>query len=366
MNGNQETPAGSSSHRPRGRTLLPLLAGLTLAGCAGKPPPAAPRPQAVRVAEVTEGDGSRVLRLGGTLEARRSVAPSFSVPGTVEQVFVEVGDRVKKGQPLASLGKASFADALAIASAKARQAEDAERRLAPMRANETLPEVKMVEVETGLEAARASVSLARKNLADAVLRAPVDGVIARRIAEPGLAALPGTPMFTLVQTEELFATAQVPEKQVARVRVGDSARVRIPALDRTVDGTITELGVIADPLTRSYAVKVALPNPGDLRVGMVAELRLGVAGDAHVPAVPQAAVRIDEAGRPFVFVVTKENTLVRRPVTVDGFAGEAVGLSAGVAAGERVVVSGTAMLAEGMTVRVVEEATPVAADGSRP
>ena len=77
-------------------------------------------------------------------------------------------------------------------------------------------------------------------------------------------------------------------------------------------------------------------------------------------------VWIDEAGRPFVFVVTKENTLVRRPVTVDGFAGEAVGLSAGVAAGERVVVSGTAMLAEGMTVREVEEATPVAADGSRP
>lgn len=352
---------------PPARALLALagLAGLALAGCGREAVPAPRRPAAVRVAPVVEGDGARVLRLGGTVEAERALNPSFAVAGTVERVFVEVGDRVKKGQPLAALRKDSFEDALAIANAKAKQAEDAQRRLAPMHANRTLPEVKMVEVETGLEAARGAVSLARNNLADTVLRAPEAGVVAARRIESGATALPGVPAFTLVQTDSLVARARVPEKHVARVHLGDAARVRVPALDLIVDGKVTKLGVVADPLTRSYEVEVSLPNPGDLRVGMVAELRLGVDDGAAALAVPAPAVRIDEEGRPFVYVVTDQNTVARRPVTVEGFAGEAVALSAGVARGERVVVSGTAMLAEGAAVRVVEEAA-VAADGSRP
>lgn len=341
---------------------LPLLA-LALFACGPEAERPARRPPAVRVAPVAESDGARILRLNGTLEPERSMSAGFAVPGTVEKVFVNVGDVVKKGQPLASLAKGSYADALGIARAKANQAEDTHQRLAPMHANKTLPEVKMVEVATGVEEARRAVSLAQANLADTVLRAPESGVIARRNAEPGATAIPGVPMFTVVQTSTIHATARVPEKHIGRVKVGDGAKVAVPALGITLDGRVQELGVIADPLTRTYAVKVALANDGDLRLGMVAEVRLGVDTGARDLAVPQEAVRIDEAGRPFVYVVA-DGRISRRPVEVAGFAGEAVALTSGVAAGEQVVISGTAMLGDGMAVRVLDAA--VAAGGSQP
>lgn len=323
-----------------------------LAGCA-KPKPSQPLPPpTVTTAKVSKTEGARVLRLSGTLEPERSVSVSFAVPGTVERVLVNEGEVVRRGQVLARLFARSYQDSLGIAQAKADQAEDAYRRLEPMYRNHTLPEVKMVEVETGRAQAKLSVSMARKNVEDTVLRAPEAGVIARRQVEAGANAAPGAPVMTLVRTQTLLATASVPEKEVGRCRPGQKAKVVVPALGKTVEGTIREVAVLANPLTRSYDVKVAVPNgEGALRVGMVAEVHLDVAGEQASLVVPPVAVRVDEDGKPCVFVVMSDRTVRRRAVTIAGYVGELTAVSSGLGEGDAVVVSGTPMLADGMAVR---------------
>ncbi len=325
---------------------------VALHGCS-KPAPLRPLPPpTVVTAKVTKSDGARALRLSGTLEPERSVSVSFAVPGTVERVLVKEGEVVRRGQVLARLSARSFQDALGIAKVKSDQAEDAYRRLEPMYRNRTLPEVKMVEVETGRAQAKLAVSMARKNVEDTVLRAPEAGVVARRQVEAGANAAPGVPVMTLVRTQTLLATASVPEKEVGRCKVGQKAKVAVPALGTTVEGTIREIAVLANPLTRSYDVKVAVPNDaGELRAGMVAEIHVDVAGEASSLVVPPVAVRVDEAGKPCVFVVTSDLRARRRPVTLTGYVGELAAIGSGVAEGEEVVVSGTPMLADGMVVR---------------
>jgi membrane fusion protein (multidrug efflux system) len=315
--------------------------------------------QSVIVAPVVKADGARDLNLSGTLSAERSIALSFATLGTVEQVYVQEGQAVEAGQLLAKLSPRSYQDALGIAEASARQAEDAYRRLLPMHQNKTLPEVKFVEVETGREQAQLAVSMARKNLADTELRAPVRGIVETRRAEPGTSAMPGLPAFTLVQTGTMTAAAPVPEMQIGRIKRGQAARVTVPAIGKTFAGTVREIAVAANPLTRTYDVKVAVPNPAaELRVGMIADLHLTIAaGSAVAPgaallAVPPEAVRVDEKGAPYVFVVAPDMKLQRRAVTVDGFSGELTVLSGGVHEGELVVTSGTPMLSDGLTVRV--------------
>lgn len=335
---------------------------LAAAGCSEAPPPLAVPAPRVRVAPVVPADGTRELSLSGTLSAERSIALGFATPGTVEQVLVQEGQAVGRGQLLATLASRSYQDALGIAEAKAKQAEDAYRRLLPMHQNKTLPEVKFVEVETGREQARLAVSIARKSLADTELRAPVSGIVAARNAEPGTSAVPGLPAFTLVQTGTMTAAAPVPEMQIGRIARGQAARVTVPAIGKTYAGTVREIAVAANPLTRTYDVKVAVPNPsGDLRVGMIADINLTIAaedagaataGEALL-AVPPEAVRVDEEGAHYVFVVGPGSMLQRRPVTVHGFAGELTALANGVCEGERVVVSGTPMLFDGLAVRVV-------------
>jgi membrane fusion protein, multidrug efflux system len=344
------------------RSLLPAvcLAALGAAHCAREAPPPPPPPPLVVAAPVVKAGSVREIGLAGTLAAERSIALGFATQGTVEQVFVEEGQAVAQGQILATLAARSYQDALGIAEAKAKQAEDAYRRLLPMHQNQTLPEVKFVEVETGREQADLAVSIARKNLADTELRAPVRGVVEGRHAEPGTSATPGLPAFTIAETATMTAVAPIPETQVGQIRRGVAARVTVQALQRDFAGTVREIAVAANPLTRTYDVKISVPNPGgDLRVGMIADVHLQVAAgtarsETELLAVPPEAVRIDERGRTYLFVVGADKTIARRAVTVERFVGEATALSGGVDEGEIVVTSGTPMLYDGLAVRLAE------------
>jgi RND family efflux transporter MFP subunit len=183
-----------------------------------------------------------------------------------------------------------------------------------------------------------------------------------------MTAIPGIPAFMLVQTRTVFATAPVPETQVAGVHTGQRARVVVGALGRTFEGGVREIGIAANPLTRTYEIKVAIANgDGALRVGMVAEVFLRQDNPSRTVVVPPAAVHVDEAGRTCVYVVGPEDKLRRTPVEVSGFLGEGTALASGVHAGDRVVTSGSPMLADGITVKVVGQAeSPTRASSGAP
>ena len=334
------------------RVAIPMAAAI-LGGCQSEPDRSdAPAAPTVRVARAVLSDSASDLSATGTLEASVSVAATFRTAGTVQKVLVNEGQSVRRDEPLAELESGSLRDQLLAAQAKARQAEDAWTRLKPLHENGTVPDVKWVEVETGREQARSMVSVAARNLDDALLRSPLAGIVARRSIEPGEQSAPGTPAFTLVQTGTMLAGVPVAEKDVAKLRVGTPARVRVDAVGREVAGKVREIGVEADPLTRTYKVKVAIPNPDELlRVGMVAQVRLHVPGSRPCVVVPTTAVFVDAAGRNFAWIET-QGKVRRRTVRVSGFLQDAVAVDSGLAAGEGVVVSGTPMLHDGAPVRV--------------
>lgn len=341
------------------RPSIPLAASalcLATVGCEQPAPASAPLRLTVVARAVTRTDGARTLHLSGTLSAEKTMAVGFATYGTVTEVKVVEGQTVKKGEILARLATSSYEDALGIADAKLKQVEDAYRRLQPMYKNKTLPEVKMVEVETGRTQARLAVSMARKSLAETELRSPMAGIIASRRVEPGTTVVPGFPAFTLVQVETMLATAPVPELHVAKLRKGTIAQVTVPAIHVSMSGELREIAIAANPLTRTYDVKVALPNTeGRLRVGMIANIDLKLNGGEVGLLVPPEAVRVNESGVHHVFVVDRAGKLQRRRVKVATYLGGGIALSEGVREGELVVTSGTPMLSDGATVRLETE-----------
>ncbi len=330
--------------------ILPAIAGLS--GCQKDAPAPLRQAPVVQTASVTNSGSAADLALSGQLDADVSVAVSFKGLGTVQKVMVSEGQSVRQGQILAIQDAASLKDQLASAQAKARQAEDAYNRLEPMHKNGTVPEIKWVEVETGRDQARSMVSMARRNMEDAVLRAPLSGIIAKRSVEPGEQAPLGQAAFTIVQTGTMLATVAVAEKDVVGLKTGAAAHVSISAANQDLSGKIREIGIEADPLSRTYKVKVAIPNPkGLLRVGMVAEVHLCTPGKHPGALVPGAAVLTDANGNRFVWV--EANGIVRRRlVRVAGFLKEGLAVDSGISSGENVVVSGTPMLSDGLHVRI--------------
>src|SRR5512133_1971947 len=133
----------------------------------------------------------------GTVEETQSIPLSFLTAGTIENVLADEGDIVHKGQLLAVLNSVSYQNAAQAAIAKEKQADDAYKRLSKVYKNGSLPEVKMIEIETGLEPARSASRIAVKNLEDCKLYSPVSGVIGRRSVEPGMNVVPGSPVFTI-------------------------------------------------------------------------------------------------------------------------------------------------------------------------
>ena len=306
----------------------------------------------VRTVTVTNSDSTEDLVLSGTLEAGVSVAVAFHTPlGTVQKVLVSEGQLVRQGQVLATLDAGSLQDQLDEAEVKVRQAEDAWNRLEPMHRNGTIPDIKWVEAETDRAQARSVASQARRAREDATLLAPLSGIIAKRSIEPGEQVPVGTAAFTIVQTGTMLAVVPVAEKDVARLKPGTPARISIEAVNQDLEGKVREIGVEADPFSRTYKVKVATESPGSiLRIGMIAKVRLHV-NAAPALVVPTAAVLVDENDRHFVWVETN-HSVQRRFVKMGGFLQEGQAVDSGLTVGEHVVVSGTPMLSEGLHVQV--------------
>jgi membrane fusion protein, multidrug efflux system len=332
-----------------------VLLMLAVTGCRKGQPTEGHPPVGVQVQQVRYLALTPKLSYSGTVEASASVTLSFSIPGTVEQVLVEAGQKVRRGQLLATMNEVSYRSAFDLAQAKLEQAEDALKRFTPMHDNSSLPDIKFVEVETGVRQARATAAIAKKNLTDCRLLAPVDGVIGRRSVEPGMNALPGIPVLTLLQVEKLLVKIAVPENEIARIRSGQAADIVISALSvPALHGRVEEIGVLANPLSRCYDVKIALDNPdGAVRPGMVCNVELIFPAGAPELTVPRTALLVDESGLPFVYVVDASGKNVsKRPVTAGSLVDEGICIAAGLKEGEQVVVSGTQKLDDGAAVTV--------------
>ena len=336
---------------------IPLLAGgvLWLIGCSSNQGNGSHDAVRVQVERVKVVEAKEQFAYSGTIEESETIPLGFPSVGTVARVYVSEGEQVKKGDLLALLDDRTYRNAFAMAHAAELQAEDAMNRLTPMHKNGDLPDVKFVEVETALQQAKAAAAIAKKNLDDCRLSATTDGFVGKRSVEPGMTALPNLASITIVKINTVLARIAVSESEIARIHHGDRALVSVGALgDTTFIGLVGEIGVVADPIAHSYKVKIAIDNPNHLiRPGMICNVTIEKESDARGVVVPSRAVLMDEAGRTYVYILTPQNTAVRRDIVPGELLNSGIEVREGLRADEEVVVSGQHKLVDQLAVRVV-------------
>lgn len=315
------------------------------------------QPVNVKTMTVVRGAPSDGSRYSGTVEEQNGTPLSFSVAGTVQAVHVRLGQRVAVGQLIATLDDASLRNSHAAAQAALKQAEDAYRRMKELHDKGSLPDIKWVEVQSQVEQARSVEQIAAKNLRDCRLYAPYDGVIAAKNVEVGQNVAPGLSVAQLVSTSVLNVKIAVPETEIASVAVGQSAYITVQALgNRSFKGSVVEKGVVANPLSRSYEVKLRVQEAcADLMPGMVTEVRFCPAAKAEGGCViPARIVQLDEQNQSFVWTVThgKAHKAVIQPgeYTADG-----VTVLSGLSAGDEVIVEGQQKVCNGTPVILEDE-----------
>ncbi|WP_299465720.1 efflux RND transporter periplasmic adaptor subunit [uncultured Microscilla sp.] len=299
-------------------------------------------PIKVTVAKATLSKTEGNLSYSGTIEPSTSIPLSFLMPGLVKGIYVKEGQRVNKGQLLARLSQDSQQSGYELALAKQKHAEHAYHNLKPMYKSGSLPEMKWVEVKTGYEQANAAVALAKTNLNNGDLHAPVGGVIGRKMLEPGMTALPGTPVIQLVQLHQLAVKVSVPEGEISQIKTGQQAQIKISALqDKVFAGTVTEIGVMANAISRTYDVKIAIANvQNEIKPGMMCNVSLEQRQAAKL-LVPYQAVSNDIEGETYVYVVNRQTMEAKKQaVKVGLFRQNQIEVLAGLQTGQQVVVRG--------------------------
>lgn len=328
-----------------------LLASMALVSCSQKEP--APRASSVnvRTLKVTTSTHAVGKSYMGTIEEEDGANVSFGVIGNVVRVMVDEGQFVRKGQPMAEVDGQNVRNAHEISAATLNQAEDAYRRLKDLYDKGTLPEIKMVEMETALAKARAAEAISRKSVSEIILRAPFDGYVASSNVHEGASVAPGVTGFRLVKIDRVKVKLSVPEKEIGSIRLGQPVTFVVDALgDSVFNGSVVNRGVTASAMSHSYGVKAIADNRRHtLLPGMVCKVHLETASSEYAIIVPQQAIGINGQDK-YIWTV-KEGKAHRQDILTGDIINEGVIVVSGLTNGDVIIVEGQNKVCEGIAVK---------------
>ncbi len=353
------------------------LLTITLPAWAGPPQVS---PAKVVLGKVEKREVAPTVSYPGTLHFRHLSRVAAEVPGRVVEVFVEEGDRVKKGAPLVKLdtqllreelrrlgGEVDEAKALlekAKADLKRAKAAYEKEAISPQLFDSKRFSARSLEGKVrSLEAARRSVTI---RLRKSTVRAPFAGVVLKRFVEVGDWVSQGSPVARLAEFRQMEAVVPVPASSISRaLRPGTGVTLKVPALEKTVRGRVYSVVPQGDPSSRTYPVKVLVDNPhASLMDGMEVIALLPTGEPREVLMVPRDAV-VQMGQQELVFTV-KEGKAAVVPVKVTGYQETmAEVVSEYLKDGMPVVVKGNERLRPGQPV-VIVSANPHPAGERRP
>lgn len=329
-----------------------LAAGLALgfAGCGHKVErvessslPAA----AVRVQTVESKKRVATEEVVGTVRAKLRSVIEAKVSGKIEKMLVVPGQQVKAGESLAVIDAREVRARYDQAVAVRQQAEADLKRLTSLFDQKILSQAEFDGAQSKARVAIAAVTEAETMLSYTKVTAPFAGVITRKHADVGDLATPGKPLLDMEDSTALRFEADVPEAVVGKLTLGDKLPVRISALEKELEGIVSEIAPAADSGSRTFLVKLDLPTQPGLRGGQFGRVAMPV-GETTALRVPASAV-IARGQMELVFVVGDTKAHLRLVKTGKRIGSE-VELVSGVEAGERVVVEGAATLMDGQPV----------------
>jgi multidrug efflux system membrane fusion protein len=371
INVRTQVSAMNTVHASRNRFLLPRAAivfgAFALAACGGAPVEEAARPAIV--VQPAPATGGLLDSYAGSLRPRHESALGFQVGGKVARRRVDVGDQVREGQVLAELDRVDLDLDVGAAEANLASAEaDAALAVAELARHEELQQRKLVS-QSALDARRSTAQAAsarvrqaqaqldavRNAASYAALRAPVAGVVTQVAVEAGQVVAAGAPLITIAQAGGIEALINVPEGRVGAFAVGMPVRVALWA-DSGLElaGEVREIAPEADPRTRTFDVRVSIPElPESAQLGMTARVLLVDAAGGGL-GVPLSAVTEIE-GQAIVWRVDPATSKVSpAPVEVTMWGSESALLASGVDADDWIVAVGVHKLVEDQAIRPID------------
>lgn len=353
------------------RPILLITLSLALTACGKKPADDSAAPAASLAVSLTKVQARQIERTviaSGPVSAWEEMQLGVEISGVrVTSLAVDVGQSVKKGQVLLQLDARTLASEMRSAKASHVEAE-AGVQLAKvnLRRGQQLVEAKLIsasafdELRAGLVQAEAREATSRAQFDAsqlrhdfATLRAPDDGIISKRIVQPGQVVMAGGELLRLIRQGRLEWRAELAESELGRVQPGALVLLS-DGNGKAIEGRVRAVSPGLDATTRTGTLYADLPTPGALKAGMFVEGRI-VTGQATALMLPATAV-VRRDGHAYVFTIGADNIAKRVRIRLGSADGDWIEVLEGLKAGDAIVARGAGFLGDGDRVRVVTDA----------
>lgn len=320
----------------------------TLAACSSHAEPATHRATPVRVQAATTGPAKPAITTNGIVATKDEMRLSFKVAGVIKKIYVEEGQTVRKGERLAAIELAEIDAQVAQVQALAQKAQRDLERGERLYADQVISLEQLQDLTTQASLQKAQLQGVEFNRGYAVISAPQDGVVLRKLSQDRELVPAGQAILIIgARDRGYIVRAALSDREVVQLKLGDPAEILMDAYPgRAIEGSVTEIANAADEKSGMFPVEVRFGStPVPLASGLVAKLRVHPASsrEASLTYVPISSVVEGDRNSASVFVVDGDR-VKRRDVRVAFIEPAEVALTSGLQPGERVVTDGALYL----------------------
>ncbi|WBU87866.1 efflux RND transporter periplasmic adaptor subunit [Cellulophaga omnivescoria] len=302
------------------------------------------------------------LELQGNVQTKQNVLIYPEMAGTLKRVYVKEGQKVNKGQVLATIDDGGMSSQLAQLKTQAELAKTTYERQQRLWEQKIGSEIQYLQAKTNYEAQVNAIKQAESQLGKSTIRAPFTGIIDNVIKEQGTVVAPGmgSEVFRIVNLSNMYLDVEVPETYIKSIKNGKEAVVYFPILNDSVTTKIRQTGNFINPSNRSFSVEVSVPNKnGNIKPNLTAKVRLNDYTNNEAILIPQSVISENANGEQYVYVAekTEENyaTAKKKIITTGKSQGPLIEVISGLTANEHVIKEGARTVKDGQKVEILNQ-----------
>lgn len=299
------------------------------------------------------------VEIQGNVQTKQNVLIYPEYQGILTRVIVKEGQRVGKGQTLARIDDGGLSSQVAQAEAQAALAQttfDRQKRLWDQKIGS---EIQYLQAKTQYEATQNSVNQIKSQLGKTTVRAPFSGVIDEVITDQGTVVAPGAALFRIINLDNMYVAAEVPESFLPTVTKGKKVKVEFPILGETVDATVRQTSNFIKPSNRSFAIEVGVPNKeGRVKPNLTARLSINDYTSENAILIPLNVINENADGEQYVYTAfakaESEETIAKQKIITTGKSqGDRIEVLSGIQPGDKIIVEGARSVKDNQAVKIL-------------
>ncbi len=308
----------------------------------------------VDVTALTPRPFDHYVQTQGSIVSIDNIQMSAKSAGVVTQMYAREGEAIAKGQILAQIDNSLIARGIDELKANLELANTVFERQKNLWTQKIGTEIQYLQAKNNKESLERRLATLQEQNEMTKIKSPINGTVEAVNIKLGENVAPGVPVFRVINTSDLKASAKVSESYITTIQQGNKVTVSFPDLNKTIDARVTFVGRNIDALTRSFPVEVKLPSSSFLRPNMTAVLRVIFYSEPLALCVPVNVVQ-DINGEKIVYIAESDGTNLvarRKVVEVVGVYGSLAQIKSGLKTGDKIITVGYQGLNDGELIKI--------------